>query len=520
MKLTIIRAALGLVVVFCPILNSGVQAQANLSAAVSHLLESTDPAFFNGALLVSKDRKILAHTTSGYADFESKVPLRSAAVFQLASASKPFTSVAILQLRDRGRLALDAPVSLYLSGFPYPKITVRHLLTHTSGLPDLELFEPIVARDPQHIVNGDDLVPALIAWEKPVRFYPGDDFRYSNINYQLLAQIVSKVTGQSFANYVRDNIFRSAGMRSSFVLGARAIGATSKPVTNHVYAVMYRTLPEDVRKLNYPDARMMRPYRYEGYNLGSTVGDQNLFSTLGDLKLFDQALRSGKLLSLKSQEEAYRPVRLNNGKEYAEPGVYDLYASTCSYGMGWEVCRHPTRGRVVGHAGYNRGIATILYRELDSGLFAAMFDNSDASDFPKKFATVINLAHGEPGLDLDRKRSAARAYGEALVRDGPTEAHILLNRLRSNPANWLLTKAGINRLGYDLLHNGQTALALEAFRTNVILNPEDANAYDSLAEALAVAGLKADAIASYKRSLELKPDNEKGRAALKELQGN
>ena len=174
--------------------------------------------------------------------------------------------------------------------------------------------------------------------------------------------------GQRSGNHVHERIFRPAGMRSSYVLGSRALGPQRTPVTNHVYAVMYRSKPEDVRRLDYPDQKMMRPYRYEGFNLGSTIGDQNLFSTLRDLMLFDRALRLGKILSLRSQEEAYAPVQLNNGSEYVEPVVYELYASKCSYGMGWEVCRHPVRGRLVGHAGYNHGIATMVYREVDSGL--------------------------------------------------------------------------------------------------------------------------------------------------------
>jgi CubicO group peptidase (beta-lactamase class C family) len=493
-------------------------AQASPQASVATFLVSDDPSFFNGGLLIARGGRPIVQQVVGYSDLASRTPNTAQSVFQMASAAKPFTSVAVLQLRDRGLLRLDDPVARHVPGFPYPAITIRHLLTHTSGLPDLELFEPLVAKEPSHVVTGANLVPALIAWQRPVRFHPGEQFRYSNINYQLLARLVTMVSGQPFPQYVRDRIFRPAGMRSSYVLGARAIGPHRPPVTNHVLAVMYRSEPEDVRKLDYSDKVMMRPYRYEGLNLGSTIGDQNLFSTVDDLVRFDAALRSGKILSLKSQAEAYAPVRLNNGTDYAEPGIYDLYASTCSYGMGWEVCRHPTRGRLVGHAGYNRGIATIFYRELDSGLAAAMFDNADTADFPKKFASAVNVAHGEAPLALDRRRSAARDYGETLLEQGPTAALLRLNRLRGDPDHWIVTKSGLNRLGYDLLHNGHAALALEPFRVNVLLNPDDANVYDSYGEALAANGRKAEAILAYKRSLELKPDNDKGKAALKALQ--
>lgn len=494
------------------------EAKPSVDIAVKSFLGPPDPTIFNGGLLIARHGRTVAQSVAGFADFATKSQLRGDSVFQLASAAKPFTSVAVLQLRDRGSLQLDDPVARHLLGFPYSAITIRHLLTHSSGLPDLELFEPLIAKQPGHVVSGVDLVPALIAWQKPVRFHPGEQFRYSNINYQLLAEIVARVSGKPFGAYVRDHIFRPAGMRSSYILGIRAIGTHRAPVTNHVHAVMYRTEPEDVRRLDYPDKTMMRPYRYEGFNLGSTVGDQNLFSTLNDLMLFDRALRGGKLLALRSQEEAYAPLRLNNGTDYQETAVYDLYAAKCSYGMGWEVCHHPTRGRLVGHAGYSRGIAAIFYRELDSGLAAAMFDNSETVDFPKKFAAVIAIAHGETPQPLDRRQSAARAYGQALVAEGPTAALIKLNRLRADPGRWLTTKGGLNRLGYDLLHNGHPTLALEAFRTNLLLHPDDGNLYDSYAEALVANGRNAEAILAYERSLELKPDNDKGRAALKALE--
>lgn len=492
-------------------------AGATPAEAVSEFI-GADANILNGAVMVSGSKGTDVLLARGMADFAASVPNRPTSLFPLASAAKPFTSVAVLQLRDRGRLRTDDPVARYLPGFPYPDITIRHLLSHTSGLPDLELFEPLIARSPMHVVSGRDLVPALREWKQPLHFRAGDQFRYSNINYQLLAQIVATVSGRPFGEYVRDMIFRPAGMRSSYVLGTPALQAQKVPVTRHVLAVMFRTIPEDVRKLAYADPVLMRPYRYEGYNLGSTVGDQNIFSTLGDLQRFDRALRAGRLLSLRSQQEAYAPIRLNDGREYAEPQVYELYGATCSYGLGWETCRHPTRGRLVGHAGYSRGIAVMFYREIDRGRFAAMFDNGDTGEFPKKFASVINLLDGLPALKISRSKSLTRAYGEALVSEGPVPALLRYNQLKTQGGEWVGTPAGMNRLGYDLLRNGYPALALDAFRLNVILNPAAANYYDSWAEGLAANGLRREAIAAYRRSLELDPTNAAGRAALAKLE--
>ena len=212
----------------CLLLPLAVPSSAKLAGPLDRdvvtLIGADDPSFFSGGVIIARNGRTIASQSGGYADFARQTPIRRESVFQLASASKPFTSVAVLQLRDRGRLRLDDPVAKYLKGFPYPRISIRHLLTHTSGLPDLELFEPLIAKEPNHVVTGRDLVPALIAWQKPVRFHPGEEFRYSNINYQLLAELVAEVSGKPFPAYVRDNVFRPAGMRSSYVIGAAALG--------------------------------------------------------------------------------------------------------------------------------------------------------------------------------------------------------------------------------------------------------------------------------------------------------
>jgi CubicO group peptidase (beta-lactamase class C family) len=479
-----------------------------------------DAPFLNGGLLVAENGEVVFRRSAGMADFAASIPIHADSVFPLASTAKPFTSTAVLQLRDRGRLRLDDPVARFLPGFPYPDITIRHLLGHTSGLPDLNLFEPLIAREPDHVVTGADLVPALTEWRQPLHFRAGDQFRYANVNYQLLALLVERVSGQSFGAYVREHIFRPAGMGSSYVLGTRAIGQHRAPVANQVLAVMYRTVPENVRRLSYRDARMMRPYRYEGFNLGSTVGDQNVFSTLDDLLRFDTALARGRLLSRASQAEAYTPIRLNSGLPYVESSEYQLYGVRCSYGLGWEVCNHPTRGRLVGHAGYSRGIYTMFYRGLDRRQLVVMYDNGDSGEFAPKFASAVNLLNGGEPLAISRHRSLTREYGRTLIEDGPTAALILYNRLRADTEHWATTPAGMNRLGYDLLRNGFEQLALEPFRINALLNPNDANAYDSLAEALAVNARTSEAIAAYRRSLELNPANERGKEALRRLEAS
>lgn len=476
--------------------------------------------FMHGGLIAARDGAPVFRRFEGMADEAAGAPNDASTVFQTASAAKPFTAIAVLQLRDAGKLELDNPVARLLPGFPYPAITVRHLLTHTSGLPDLELFEALVVAHPDHVVTGEDLLPALGAWPQPPAFAPGARFQYSNTNYQLLALIVSTVSGEAFPDYLRRHLFAPAGMNSTYALGGRPPrGPARAAAINHVMPLLFMAAPVDVRHVELQDARQARRFRYEGHNLGSTLGDQNVFTTLDDLVRFDAALRRGRILSLGSQEEAYAPVRLSDGSEYQETEVYQAYGVACSYGMGWEVCRHPRYGRLVGHMGYNRGIATAIYRNLDRAELIAFYDNFDGDDFAAKTAAVAAVLSGEPAPELPRRRSLTRAYGVALVEAGPIDALILFNRHKADAAAWGWTRQGLNRLGYDLLRNGRPDLALEPFRLNIVLNPDNASAYDSLGEGLAVNGRTDEAVAAYRRSLELEPDNPAGRQALERLEG-
>lgn len=472
----------------------------------------------NGGVLAIADGRVIHRSVRGYADFATGTRLRTVDAFQTASMAKPFTSTAVLQLRDRGMLRLDDRVSQYLEGFPFETITIRHLLTHTSGLPDLELFEPLIATDPDHIVSGDDLLPALLAWRQDLAFEPGAQFRYSNTNYQLLAVLVTRVSGQPFGDYLRDHVFRPAHMRHSYALGASPLSRTRAPVLTQSFATMFAETQQDVRRIDVNDPRLMRRLRYETINMGSTLGDQNIFTTLDDLRRFDAALRSGRILSLSTQTEAYAPVRLNDGSEYRESEVYVAYGVACSYGMGWETCAHPQFGRLVGHAGHNRGITTMLYRNLDRGQMIAMFDNADIGDFAQKTASIANALNGEPEVAFSRARSLTRAYGRMLVAQGADAARAFFDAHRNDTEGWAYTARGLNQLGYDLLRNGHAGLALAPLRLNVELSPDHAGYWDSLGEGLAANGMRAEAIAAYRRSLALNSDNESGRAALQRLE--
>lgn len=494
------------------------RASGALSRQVDSFLapDSAAPDLNGGVMLVAHGAPPLQRVY-GLASFSSRAPLVTSSVFQAASLAKPFTAIAILQLRDGGHLRLDQPVHDLLAWFSFPSVTVRHLLTHTSGLPDLELYEPIVAGDPEHIVTLADLEAAFRSWPDTLVREVGAAFRYSNVNYQLLAMIIERASGQPFATYMRDRVFRPAGMTSTYVLGGSAMGPTRAPITNHVRATLFETEPRDVAGVSYLDVRRMRRFRYETVNLGATLGDQNLFTTLDDLRRFDAALTKGSLLSARSLAEAWRPGTLSSGETIRDTHLNPAYGVRCSYGLGWEVCDHPKYGRIVGHGGYNRGIATQFMRSTEHRFALALFDNGDSGDFSLKVGGVLAIAHADSTPQLDRRRSISRAYGEALLRSGPNPARALFMRLRDMPDRWRFNGDGLNQLGYDLLFNGHEELSPEPFQLNVELHPDNGDYFDSLGEAFAALGRTDEAITAYSRALALDPNNLNAREVLTRL---
>jgi CubicO group peptidase (beta-lactamase class C family) len=174
--------------------------------------------YLHGGVLVAEKGRVVYHRAFGDADVAAGIPNTTASRFQTASMSKIFTSTAVLQLAEKRRLRLDDPVARHLPGFPYRDITIRHLLAHTSGLPDLELYESIVANDPSRVIRNADAIAALAAWQKGPAFAPGTAFRYSNTNFVLLALVIEKASGMSFARYLQRFVFDPAGMRDTYVL--------------------------------------------------------------------------------------------------------------------------------------------------------------------------------------------------------------------------------------------------------------------------------------------------------------
>ncbi|MCA6488610.1 MAG: beta-lactamase family protein, partial [Chitinophagaceae bacterium] len=192
-----------------PLLAVG-QSSDQVDASIAPFLANNQ---FSGVVTIAREGKIIYQKTTGYRDFASRTPLKKTDLFELASVSKQFTSMVIMLLQEKGQLQFDDPVEQYLD-IPYKNITIRHLLTHTSGLPD---YQAIMDQhwDKSKVANNDDILAYLRRYAPPTRFVAGSKYEYSNTGYVLLASIAEKASGRDFTEICRTEIFQPLGMKDT-----------------------------------------------------------------------------------------------------------------------------------------------------------------------------------------------------------------------------------------------------------------------------------------------------------------
>lgn len=321
------------------LISTGIKAQHRDTALQTYFTTLSTHHLYDGNIaLAEKGRKVCSFS-GGYANYATQQPNTEQSRFNLASISKIFTSTAILQLKDQRKLRLEDEVIRYLPAFPFKGITIRHLLTHTSGLPNLELYEEVVKQYPDSVITNASVLPLLKQLSKGLYFIPGDQFRYCNTNYTLLVLIAERITGIPFPAYLEKNIFKPAGMKNTYVA---IYGSKEDPlsVKQQVKPTYYDSV--------YISVDQVKRYRYSEYNNQASIGPSNVITTVNDMISFDNAFFSGKLLSLSTVEEAITPLKLNNGKEYTEHMDTMLGEGTGQYGLGWEIFNQQAYGKGIG----------------------------------------------------------------------------------------------------------------------------------------------------------------------------
>ncbi|RZL49195.1 MAG: class A beta-lactamase-related serine hydrolase [Pedobacter sp.] len=301
---------------------------------------------FNGNILVAKKGKIIYQGAKGWADYLHRDSLKINSEFELASITKTFTGVAIMQLVEAGKLKLTDDVKKFYPNFPYDGITVKLLLSHRSGMMNYVYFIDDIWRkekkDQKKGVSNNDVMN-VIAERKPNPYTkPDNRFHYNNSNFMVLGAIIEKVTGKTYAEYMMENIFKPAGMKNT-----------------HVYSTtVYPKIPVDV----VGHDRNNFKYSVAQNFLDGPVGDKGIYSTIHDLVLYDKYLRNERLLTNKSLDSAYV------GRNKPVNGHFN-------YGYGWRMFDGKGMDKVVYHTGWWHGFRHIYIRDLDKDIVVIFLGN-------------------------------------------------------------------------------------------------------------------------------------------------
>ena len=280
---------------------------------------------FSGSILVARDGQPIISKGYGMANYELDVPNTPQTVFRLGSLTKQFTATAVMMLQERGKLSVSDSICKHLSDCPaaWQPVTIRHLLTHTSGIPNYTAL-------PDHgkTISLPVTHASLIARfkDKPLEFAPSEKFKYGNSGYYLLGVIIERASGKPYEDFLRDNIFKPLGMTQTGYDSSRSI------IKNR--AAGYEV--SDGSLVNAPYIDMSIPFAAGA-----------LYSSVEDLLRWDQALYTEKLFARKSLDEIFTPFR-------------ERFPGT-SYGYGWEIAKQFDR-QALQHNGEINGFSTFIAR--------------------------------------------------------------------------------------------------------------------------------------------------------------
>ncbi len=312
------------------------------------------------AALVARNGRIIYKKAFGMADLELNVPMQADHVFRIGSITKQFTAVAILQLMEQGKLNLEDEITRFIPDYPVQgnKITIEHLLTHTSGIANYSGMT-----DTSKAESKDVTPVEMIDFFKnlPMRFAPGTKWEYSNSNYFLLGYIIERVTGKSYAEYLEENFFKPLDMNHSLYADDTRI------ITNRAGAyTMGNNGYENSQPLNITHV----------FSAGA------IQSTVEDLFKWHQAVHSCKLVKKETLAKAVTKYKLKDGKEAA-------------YGYGWRlgfVYDSPS----IWHGGQINGFKTMELYLPREDVFAVVFSNCDCNSPVEITSRLAALTAGKP----------------------------------------------------------------------------------------------------------------------------
>lgn len=427
---------------------------------------------FNGGVLIVQNDSIVYRNLMGWEDTVKQIALTDSSRFYIASVSKPFTALAIMQLQEQGKLSFEDPVSKYFEDFPSyaDSVTLSHLLTHTSGIPnhyDLGMQD-------EGMTNQDVLDEVK---KHLLLFQPGEKYAYSNSGYIMLGVIVEKITGSSLNAYLQKAVFKPLGMKNTQVHDG------SQRVPNKVIGT----------------SKFGEAFPYPFY----TTGAGGMYSTIDDLYLWERALYDSKIISKKSMERAHQQTQL-------------LDSTYSDYGFGWHNTQNDDEKTIkTFHTGGAAGYASFVFRDLETKSSVIIVSSCGKAFNLGAFANALTgflkgdtIQHPKIPISIAFKRKMDIAIPDSIAET--------LEILKANEM-YRVSENDINDLGYYYLENEQASVANQILEKNTQWFPDSWNTYDSYAESFVALEEYDKAEANYRKALELQPDVTDIEAALNAL---
>ena len=348
---------------------------------------------FNGNVLIAEKGNVIFEKSYGLANEKSKEKLDEQTVFELASVSKQFTAMGIVQLAKSRKLSYNDLISKYIPELgKYENITIKNLLTHTSGLPDyINLSKN--NWDKTKIATNDDMINLFEKLEPKKKFEPNDKWDYSNTGYLLLATIIERVSGSSFEQYLKETIFEPLKMENTFIYRRRF---QPKEIKNYAQGYFYS---DSLKRKILPDELGTD---FKAIYLDGVVGDGMVNSNVRDLLKWDRALYENHLINNEDRKIIFSSYKTKGNLK-------------TDYGFGWMIDSTKTYGKVVSHSGGWAGYITHIERHIDNDRTVIVLQNNSTpkTDIPIKNTRRIlyNLKVEKPiKLDSDILKLYAGKY--------------------------------------------------------------------------------------------------------------
>lgn len=446
----------------------------SLSSLINEYLTACESNGFNGAVLVTKRDSIILNKGYGFANKEKSFANTPKTVYDICSVTKQFTGAAILKLAENEKLELTDSLITYFKDLPVDKqnITIHHLLTHSGGfghgigkgdfdhIPEKEYF--------QQLFNTDLL------------FTPGEKYEYSNSGYSILGRIIEIVSGKSYESYIREDLFKPAGMSQTGYL----LPEWDSDLVANEY--LYNVINKENHISEYQkDGKIAWPLKANG----------GIHSTQEDMYKWYLALKNNTVLNKQSIEKLTAPHIL----EYEGESSY--------YGYGWVIFQSDRGTKVITHSGFN-GVSYyefIWFPEEDALiLFSTNSSTRESSRIPFELEKMLFDENYKAKPISKSKVSELLKFSENYSGD----LSFLGKELKQEFGEKLNNPAYLNRLSGVYLRANKINYAIVITELNTQLFPHDGNIWDTMGDVYLAAKQNEKAIYSYKKALELKPKDD------------